>query len=168
MGLTPLEIQKMQFPQRMRGYDPNEVDGFLSLVAEELTLRLKQLERLEREVAYTRHRLEQAEEREHQLQQTLVRAQKVAEEISTSARREAELMIREAQGTADRIVQQAVDQATTVESRIGELRTRRRELQIKLKSTIDLFEQILQADMEEDRTTATVHTLPRIPRQGVE
>src|SRR5262249_49323477 len=71
MALTPLEIQRMRFPQRMRGCDPGEVEAFLALVAEELAGRLAQAEKLERENRYYRQRLEEAEGREHQLQQTL-------------------------------------------------------------------------------------------------
>ena len=40
MALTPLDIQKMRFPQKMRGCDPAEVEAFLRLAAEELTARL--------------------------------------------------------------------------------------------------------------------------------
>lgn len=160
MALTPLEIQKMRFTQKMRGYDPDEVEDFLSLVADELAGRLAQLEKLEREVSYFRQRLEDTEQREHQLQETLVRAQKVSDEITSAADREARLLIKEAELTADRIVQQAVDQATRIEGKIAELRASRRELQLKLKNTAELFGQIVSADMEEERQTATVRTLP--------
>jgi len=161
MALSPLEVQKARFPQKMRGYDPVEVESFLHLVAEEMTLRLQQLEKLEREVSYYRHRLEQAEQREHQLQETLVRAQKVADEITGNARQEAQLIVREAEMTADKIVNQALTQATKIEGKIQELRNRRKEAQMKLKNTLDLFREILHADIEEERSTATVRTLPR-------
>jgi cell division initiation protein len=166
MALTPLDIQKMRFPQRMRGYDTAEVESFLSLVAEELTGRLAQLDKAERENRYYRQRLEEAEQREHQLQQTLLRAQKVSDEITANARREAELVVKEAEVAADRMVQQAVEQSTRIESKITELRTMRREVQLKFKNTLDLFQRILEAEMEEERATATVHTLPRKRREA--
>lgn len=161
MALTPLEIQKMRFNQRMRGYDPTEVEGFLTLLAEELTLRLAQVDKLERENRWFRQRLEEAGEREHQLQQTLLRAQKVSDEITANARREAELTVKEAEIAADRIVQQAIEQSTRIEGKINELRTHRRELQLKFKNSLDLFQRILEAEMDEERSTATVLTLPR-------
>lgn len=165
MSLTPLEIQKTRFAQKMRGYDPEEVKSFLSLVADELATRLGQIEKMEREINYFRHRLEEAEGREHQLQETLVRAQKISDEITSGAEREARLLIKEAEMTADRIVQQAVDQSTRIEGKIAELRATRREMQLKLKNTVDLFGQIVSADMEEERTTATIRTLPRKMRK---
>src|SRR3954451_7341972 len=161
MAITPLEIQKMRFSQKMRGYDPTEVEGFLSLLAEELAARIAQAEKLERENRYYRQRLEETEHREHQLQQTLLRAQKVSDEITANAKREAELMVREAEMAADKMVQQAVEQSTRIESKIAELRTMRRELQMKFRNTLDLFQRILEAELEEERATATVHTLPR-------
>ena len=166
MSLTPLEIQKMRFPQKMRGYDTAEVESFLSLFAEELTTRLAQIDKIERENRYYRQRLEETEQREHQLQQTLLRAQKVSDEITANARREAELMVKEAELTADRIVQQAIEQAARMEAKISELRTLRRELQLKFKSHLELFQRVLEAEMEDDRTSATVHTLPRKRREA--
>ena len=161
MAITPLEIQKMRFSQKMRGYDPTEVEGFLSLLAEELAGRIAQAEKLDRENRYYRQRLEETEHREHQLQQTLLRAQKVSDEITANARREAELVVKEAEIAADKMVQQAVEQSTRIEARIAELRTMRRELQMKFRNTLDLFQRILEAELEEERATATVHTLPR-------
>lgn len=166
MAITPLEIQKMRFSQKMRGYDPTEVEGFLSLLAEELAARIAHSDKLERENRYYRQRLEETEHREHQLQQTLLRAQKVSDDITANAKREAELMVKEAEIAADKIVQQAIEQSTRFESKIAELRTNRRELQLKLKNTVDLFQRILEAEMEDERNTATVLTLPRKRREA--
>jgi cell division initiation protein len=161
MALTPLDIQKMRFPPKMRGYDPTEVGNFLALVAEDLAAKSADLDKAERENRYYRQRLEETEQREHQLQQTLLRAQKVSDEITANARREAELMVKEAEIAADKMVQQAVEQSTRIESKIAELRTMRRELQMKFRNTLDLFQRILESELEEERATATVHTLPR-------
>jgi len=166
MAITPLEIQKMRFSQKMRGYDPTEVEGFLSLLAEELAARVGQVEKLDRGNRYYRQRLDETEHREHQLQQTLLRAQKVSDDITANARREAELLVKEAEMTADKIVQQAIEQSTRFESKITDLRTARRELQLKFKNTLDLFQRILEAEMEDERSTATVLTLPRKRRDA--
>jgi cell division initiation protein len=167
MALTPLEIQKTRFSTRMRGFDPTEVEEFLSVMAEELSNRIAQLDKLERENRYYKTRLEEAEQREHQLQQTLLRAQKVSDDLMENARREAEVTVKEAEVMADKIVQQAIEQSARIEGKIGELRTARRELQLKLKNTVDLFERILEAEMEDDRNTATVHTIHRRKREAV-
>jgi cell division initiation protein len=161
MPLTPLDIQKARFPQKVRGYDTREVEDYLAIVAEELATRVAQVDRLERENKYYRQRLDEADQREHQLQQTLVRAQKVAEDITAASKREAELLVKEAELTADKVVQQALEQTARIEGKIQELRTARREVQLKLKHTLELFQSILEADMDDERSTATVRTLPR-------
>lgn len=166
MAMSPLDIQKMRFGQRLRGYDPQEVNDFLELVAEELAGRVGEVDRLERENRYYKQRLDEAEQREHQLQQTLLRAQKVSDEITDAAKREAVLMAREAELSADRIVRQAIEQSTRIEGKLEELRTARRELQLRFKNTIDLFGRIVEADIEDERETAIVRTLPRKKKEA--
>jgi cell division initiation protein len=161
MPLTPLEIQKNRFTQRMRGYDPAEVDQFLSLVAEELAQRIGEAERLERDNRNLRERMAETEKREHQLQDAILRGKTVSDEMIATSQREAQLLIKEAEIHADRLVSQAMERAQEVENRIHELRTRRKELQIKLRGTLELFAQILEAEMEDERTTGNVQTLTR-------
>jgi cell division initiation protein len=161
MPLTPLEIQKNRFAQRMRGYDPAEVDQFLSLVAEELAQRIGEAERLERDNRNLRERMAETEKREHQLQDAILRGKTVSDEMIATSQREAQLLVKEAEIHADRLVSQAMERAQEVENRIQELRTRRKELQIKLRGTLELFAQILEAEMEDERTTGNVQTLTR-------
>jgi cell division initiation protein len=161
MPLQPLEIQKTKFAQKLRGYDPVEVENFLALIAEDLTQRLAEIDRLERDNRRMAERVERAENREGQLQQTIVRGKKVSDEMIATSQREAQLLIKEAEIAADRLVTQAAERAQQIDGKIAELRTRRKELQIKLKGTLELFTQILEADSEDERANATVHTLGR-------
>lgn len=166
MPMQPLEIQKTRFAHKMRGYDPIEVENFLALVAEDLTQRLGEIERLERDNRSLRERVANSEERERQLHDAILRGKKVSDEMISTSQREAQLLVREAEMTAERMVGQAAERAAEVESRITELRMRRKELQLKFKSTLELFGQILEAEMEDERTAATVHTLTRWPKSG--
>jgi len=161
MALTPLEIQKTRFAQKLRGYDPTEVDHFLSLVSEELARRLADGERLEQENRKLRERVAGAEARERQLQDAILRGQKVSDDMIATSQREAQLLIKEAEIHADRLVTQAMERAQEVENRIQELRTRRKELQIKLRGTLELFSQILESELEDERLTGNVQTLTR-------
>lgn len=165
MALTPNDIQKMTFAQRMRGFDTTEVADFLRLAAEELQAKLAETERLQQLVRDQAERLRVSETRQHDLQDALLRSQKVADEIVASSRHEAQLLIKEAELTGDRIVTQSIEQATHIESKMAELRMARREVQLQFKNTLDLFSRILEADMEDDSRTATVHTLPRMRRK---
>lgn len=161
MALTPLDVQKMRFATKLRGYDAAEVDSFLHLVADELETRLTELDRVQQAWREQHERLQEAETRQRELQEALLRSQKFAEEVVAAARKEAELMVKEAELTGDKIVSQALSQATQVEAKITELRLARREVQARLQSTLDLYQRILEADREEERTTGTLHTLAR-------
>ena len=167
MALTPLDVGKMKFGHALRGYDPAEVEEFLAQVSDELARSLADLERMREDRDRSEQRLRQGEERERELQETLLRAQRVSDEILANAQREAQLLVKEAELTADRLVQQAIEQATGIERGMAELRHRRRELQMKLKNTIELYARILEADMAEDQERrATIHTMPRERQQG--
>lgn len=165
MSITPLDVLKMRFPQKMRGFDTAEVESFLKLVADELAARLGEVERAQAENRDLRGRLHDLEARQAELQNALLRAQRVSEEIVANAKREAENLLKEAELTGDRVVTQAVEQATKIEAKIMELRTSRREVQMRLKNTLELHSAILEADMQDDQSTATIHTLPRARRK---
>lgn len=165
MAMTPIEIQKMQFSQRLRGLDPAEVRGFLQLVAEDLAARLAELDQLRAENRQHRERVQGLEDRQNELQDALVRSQRVSDEILATAHRESDVLIKEAELTGDRIVSQALEQASKIEGRIAELRAARRDVQLKLRNMLELYGTILEADRQEDQSTATVHTLPRARRK---
>jgi len=161
MAITPLDIRKMEFPPKLRGLDPQGVREFLELVAEELAVRLSDVARLEQENHELRRRLGGAEQRQQELQVTMLHAQKLAQEITENAKREATVLLKEAEVTADAMVSQAIEQAQRVESKIRDLRTQRREMQLRLRHALEHYRQLLEDDVEDERTTAIVHTMPR-------
>ncbi|MDX1630232.1 MAG: DivIVA domain-containing protein [Thermoanaerobaculia bacterium] len=161
-GLTPLAIRKIRFDRKLRGYDPEAVEEFRDLVAEELGDALTAIDELRREKRRLESGLADAREREEELQETLLRAQKVSDEIMATSHREAQLLVKEAEMTADKIVQQAIDRAQEVESRIEELRARRHELHVKLKGTVELYARMLEEEGVDDPSPrATIHRMPR-------
>jgi cell division initiation protein len=160
-GPSPLAVRKTEFGTRLRGYDPEQVEEFRELVAEELARVLGLADRLRQENRRLEERLEDSRSREKELQETLLRAQKVSDEIMATSHREAQLLVKEAEMTADRIVRQAIEQAQEVEGRIDELRARRHELQLKLRSTLELYTRILDEDQGEEAPRATIHRLSR-------
>lgn len=161
MPITPLEIQKQSFPQKLRGYDPVEVDHFLAMVAEELARRLETLERLERENRQLRERVASADQRERQLQDAILRGKQLSDEMVTTSQREAQLLIKEAEVHADKLMTQAMQRAQQIDGKIHELRARRKELQIRLRGTLELFSQMLEAEIQDEKSTGTVQTFQR-------
>lgn len=161
MALTPIDLQKISFRKKLFGYDPTEVDNLLLALAEELAGHLREIEKLDRENRYYRQRLLDAQQRQTELQASVLEVQKVSEHIRANAQKEADLTLREAQQNADRLVHRAMEQASTIEARLSELRMARRELYLRFKQTVDFFQRIVQAEAEESEQGATVRTLSR-------
>lgn len=119
IDLTPLDVRKKKgdFRRVMRGYEPAIVDDFLDLVAE-------RMEELVRENVGLRERAQQINDslagfksREAALNEALVSAQQLREEMRTQATREADLALREARGEAERLIGAAKrEAAATVEA----------------------------------------------------
>lgn len=161
MSLTPLDIRKMTFPQKLRGFDPDEVERFQELVADELTARLTDIARLEQENRDLRQRLDSTLKRQDELQDTMLHAQRLSQDITDNSKKQAALLVKEAEIAADAMVSQAIEQANRVEGRIVELRTMRRDLQLKLRNSLEHYQRLLDEDIEDEQTTAIVRTLPR-------
>lgn len=148
--LTPLEIQKQTFSRTIKGYNSDEVRAYLHLVAEEIERLVRENDRLLREVTMLRDDLEDHSNRERILKDTLLSAQKVAEDLITNARKESELIVKDAELLADRLVGQAMQRVGDLERAIGDLKLERRAARNKLQSTLDMIQQMVVLDAEEE------------------
>ena len=148
--LTPLEIQKQTFSRTIKGYNSDEVRAYLHLVAEEIERLVRENDRLLRDVTMLRDDLEDHSNRERILKGTLLSAQKVAEDLITNARKESELIVKDAELLADRLVGQAMQRVGDLERAIGDLKLERRTARNKLQSTLDMIQQMVVLDAEEE------------------
>ena len=105
MDVTPLDIRKKKgdFTRGLRGYDPQEVDQFLDLVAERLEEVVKVNLSLRERVERLADRVEGQEGRERAVQEALVTAQSLKHDIQDQAGREADLVRQEAEVAAERV-----------------------------------------------------------------
>jgi len=105
--LTPLDVRKQEFRRTLRGYEQVGVEDFRARVADELERILRERSVLEERVAALTEQLRAFRERESAMNEALVAAQKMREETRALAEREAQTIIREAEGEAKRIVNTA-------------------------------------------------------------
>jgi cell division initiation protein len=99
--------QKQEFKRMMRGYDPDEVNAFLEMVAEELEVLQREKNRLEDEALKLRTQLHDYQEVERTLKQTLMNAQETVQLSRDNSKREADLLLREAELQAEKIIEGA-------------------------------------------------------------
>jgi cell division initiation protein len=97
MRLSPLEIKKKEFQQKMRGFDPEEVQAFLDLASEEAELLTREKREAEERFVNAQEKLDHYLSIEQTLEKTLVAAQQTAVKMEEQAKKEAELILRDAE-----------------------------------------------------------------------
>jgi DivIVA domain-containing protein len=105
--LTPHDVRKQEFRRSLRGYDPPGVDDFRARVADELERILREKSVLEERVAALGEQLRAYRDRERAMNDALVAAQQLREETRAGAQREAQVIVREAEAKARRILEEA-------------------------------------------------------------
>ena len=88
---------------------------------------------------------------ENNLRNTLLTAQRLADEVKTAAQNEAKMIVREAQGRGDLLLQKAQARLEEVEHDINELRLRRRGVEGSLESSIQALYHALEFIREQDK-----------------
>ncbi|MGI6597594.1 MAG: DivIVA domain-containing protein [bacterium] len=124
--LTPLDIQKKEFRRRLRGYCEEEVDEFLDQILEDYEMLYRQNASLKDEISRLKEETNRYQNLEETLRNTLVLAQKAADETRANAQKEADLIRAQAEANAQALEEEGRRQ-------LAELTTRLRELQGKVE-----------------------------------
>lgn len=164
MRIAPLDLKQQRFRTALRGFDRTEVVAFLTEAADDYEQALREIDRLRQDLVRQDALLAEHREREGNLRNTLLTAQRLADEIKESAQTEAKLIIREAQGRADLLLQKAQGRLEEVERDINELRLRRRDVEGSLEGSIQALYRALEFIREQDRSDDKV--LLHRPRQA--
>jgi cell division initiation protein len=135
--LTAMEIEKQEFPRRVRGYDPEAVMLYLRSVAEEVErLNLDNAE-LREELGRAREQAEEVRSRERALQQTLVTVQQFGEDLKKKAAEEGELVVSQARFRAECLLKEAQEELARVEADIRRSHAERVNLEHRLRGVIE-------------------------------
>jgi cell division initiation protein len=150
MRITPIDIRQQHFAMRFRGFDPQEVDAFLEDVADDYEALMKENGLLKEQLAGLEERTRGVSSREKLLQDTLVMTQQMSEQIKENARREAEVLMREAQAQRDRALGEIEADAEKARADLASLKRLRRELIEGLKSTVESYQRLLETDLKDE------------------
>jgi cell division initiation protein len=150
MKITPLDIQQKRFSRAMRGYDREEVEAFLSLVASSFEDLVKELNSLREDLARRDEDIAAHRDLEKTLQETLVTAQRASDEIRESARREGEIAIGEAELQAEKIVQGAHHRFLRIVDDIHEMKRLRVQFEASVRSLVDGHAKLLDTFRDSD------------------
>jgi cell division initiation protein len=133
MRITPLDVRKQEFRKGMRGLDPDEVYAFLATVADEYEAALNDNKALRERLLELDDKVQEYRTIERTLRDTLVTAERVTVESKDNARREASLIVKEAQLQAERSLRDISSEAVRLRQEIQRLRSQRDAYVAKMK-----------------------------------
>ena len=167
MNITPLDITQKQFKKVFRGFEPDEVEAFLGLVAVEFEALVKETLALREDNQRKGEEIAEFKGRERALQETLVAAQKASEEIREAARKESEITISDAELQAEKIVQAAHARFLRIVDDINELKRQRLQFETNVRTLVESHVKLLDAFREPSREEA-VQYIPTRKRASEE
>lgn len=138
MKVTPLDIQQKRFHVGFRGYHRREVDDFLDLIRDEMESLVREVTEL-REFHQTYDELmKAATEKEEAIKNTMLTTQRLAEDLKENARKEAALIVRDAEIRGRQISNNAQQERARIEAELIELRRRRHHFLEDMKKVIQM------------------------------
>jgi cell division initiation protein len=164
MKVTPLDLRQQRFQTVMRGYDRGEVQAFLLEVADDYENALRENDKLRQDVAKLDAVLGEHRGQERNLRNTLLTAQKLADEIKEQATNEAGLILREAEGRADLLLQKAQTRLEDVTREIDALRMKRREVENDIEALVKTLTNTLEFIRDQDARARDERILLHRPR----
>lgn len=164
MKVTPLDLRQQRFRKTFRGFDKIEVTSFLAELADDYEQALREADRLRQDLTKMEAVLAEHREQERNLRNTLLTAQRLADEIRQNAETEAQRIIREAEGRADLLLQKTQARLEDVQREIDGLKLKRRDAETSIESTISALRNTLDYIREQDEREREEKVLLHRPR----
>jgi cell division initiation protein len=154
IDLTPLDVRKKKgdFRSVVRGYDRTAVDSFLDEVAARLEALVRDNSAVSTKLEAMTEAISGYRDRERAMNEALVSAQQLREDMREQARREADLMLREARQEGDRIVADAKRQVALALEALRRVQGQRVRFLRLFRALVE--RQMGEIEQEEERTTA--------------
>lgn len=154
IDLTPLDVRSKRgdFRKAMRGYEPQEVDTFLELVAERLEEVVRENLQMRERLQFLETQVASQTERESAVRDALVTAQELRKDIREQALREAEKVVEDGKTEARRLVAEAEAEVRirvrNSERHADEIMTSLAELERRRLRFLRSFRQLLEREMD--------------------
>ncbi len=112
--LTPVDINNKEFEKGFRGYKQDDVDDFLDQVVNDYEMLYRENNRLKKEIELNNKQLEQYHQLEKNLQDTLLVAQRTADEVVNTANTRGEEVRQAAKQAAENLKRESELQAKSL------------------------------------------------------
>ncbi|PYI54561.1 DivIVA domain-containing protein [Paenibacillus flagellatus] len=146
MPLTPLDIHNKEFGKRLRGYDEDEVNEFLDQIIKDFEMYIRENKELQNQVAALQERLDHFANIEETLSKTIIVAQEAADELRNNSKKEAQLIIKEAEKNADRIINESLSKSRKIALEIEELKKQASIYRTRFRTLVEAQLELLSGD----------------------
>ena len=143
MKITPLDIRQRKFETTLRGFSRREVEAFMELVATEIEDVVKDNIALKEELRRAQIAIDQYQDRERTLQETMITAQRISGDLKAQAKKEADAVVAGAELRAEKIVQNANVKLVQVVGDINELKRQRIQFESQVRSIVEAHKKLL-------------------------
>jgi cell division initiation protein len=166
MKVTPIDLRQQRFRTAFRGFDRAEVTALLNEIAEQYESALVEVDRLRQDVVTMEERLNEHREHERNLKNTLLTAQKLAEDIKANAEHQAQTIVREAEGRSELLLEKTQARLEDLQREIDGLRLKRRDVEVSLEATIGSLRNAMDFVHDQDQRDRDDKILLHRPRQA--
>jgi cell division initiation protein len=146
--VTPIDIQQKRFHVVFRGYERGEVELFLDLVRDEVETLLREITELRDFRQSYDERVRELTEREETVKNTLLMTQKLMEDQKDSARKAAEVIIKEAEARRLQLLNKAQDEKAKLDVDIQELKRRKHHFLQDIKKVVEMHREMVTFEEE--------------------
>jgi cell division initiation protein len=134
--ITPIDIHNKEFKRSFRGYNEDEIDDFLDRIGNDYEKLYRENRQFQETIDRLEKELARFQRLENTLHETLVVAQKTAEEVKLNAQREKENITAAAQLEAEKMINEASVRVNEMNMAYQQLEQRKQTFSTKLRTML--------------------------------
>ena len=137
MKTSPQDVRQQQFKLKFRGFDIEEVDNYLELIAVELEELNKENDSLKSEIKKMAQEIEEYKKAENDFRRMISSAQDFRKDAIEKANQESQLIIKQAETKAAETLKGAEEKIVKIEKDIDGLKAQKRQFEVLLRALIE-------------------------------
>ncbi|MBI9076147.1 MAG: DivIVA domain-containing protein [Desulfatibacillum sp.] len=151
MKVTPMEIQKQEFKRSLWGFNSGQVESFLELVSQAMEEMVLERRSLSEAKALLEAEIHGYRKREEGFRESVLHSKHVMEGMEDHAKKQAELIISQAEIQAEDILNRAHQSYAKIKEDIIELKRQRAVLDVRIRGVLAAHKKILDISREENQ-----------------
>jgi cell division initiation protein len=156
--LTPLDIYNKEFNKSTFGYNTSQVDEFMDDIGVAYERLLKDLNKLQEENNLLKEKLDEYNDMEERLQQTLNSMQNNISDRIEQADKEASIIVREARMKAEQIKENAKEQVVEEKRKVEQLREQKNFFKIRFQTLLESHLEMLKDEDNKSYENRNINT----------